>query len=339
MADITDFPYGDYIKGTSENDNITTLYHNNLPHRFIDGLGGDDLMVINSWSFSREHPIYSHLPEGQGGDRIDGGAGNDTIYGSEGENDIVGNVGNDLIHAGTPVYEPPFDTPFFERELDDVVRGGAGNDQMFGQGGHDKLFGDDGNDLADGGAGNDTLSGGNGQDSLRGDAGNDQLNGDAGFDLLSGDAGKDTLNGGAGNDTLNGGAGHDRLLGGAGRDQLESGLGKDWLSGGGGADQFVFSSKMDTGTTAKARDVISDFKKGQDDHIYLKAIDANSKAEGNQAFKFIGDDDFSGAARQLRYDHVKNFTLVSADLNGDKVPDFTIEVSGQINFSAQDFFL
>ena len=348
MADFRFYPPGDYINGTSQNDKITTLYHNNLPHRFINGHGGDDLMIINSWSFSRDHPIYWHLPESESGDRIHGGAGNDTIYGSEGENNIFGGIGDDLIYAGTPVYEPPFDTPFFEREVDDIVRAGAGNDKVYGQGGHDKLFGDDGNDLIDGGADNDTLRGGLDADTLEGGSGNDMLfGGDGrdsllgglGNDQLRGDAGNDFLNGGTGADTLEGGSGNDALLGGLGNDRMMGGFGKDQMTGGMGADHFVFTNRLDSGAGPVGRDVITDFNRAQGDKINLSALDANLRLSGNQAFEFVGTDGFSGSAGELRYQQSNGTTLVFADSDGDRRADFSIELSRQVTLHENDFFL
>lgn len=211
MAHIRKYPDGDYVNGTAYYDKIITLYHNNLPHLYINGRAGDDLIVVKSWSFGREHPIYWDVPLSTAGDLIDGGSGNDTIRAPQGDNNILGGTGHDLIYAGTPVYESPFDDPFFWRELDDLVRGGGGNDTIFGQGGPDRLYGEAGADRIFGGQGNDTILGG---------AGKDRLFGDEGDDLLRGGQGNDVIDGGKGSDTLTGNAGADSFIFTGGRDRI-----------------------------------------------------------------------------------------------------------------------
>ena len=109
------------------------------------------------------------------------------------------------------------------------------------------------------------------------------------------------------------------------------------MKGGGGADFFVFDSPGDSRTAPGGRDVILDFNRG--DHISLRAMDANAKAGGNQAFRFIGDDAFGGKSGELRYDHVGRDTLVLGDRHGYKRPDFSILVDGHIDFVRGDFLL
>jgi hypothetical protein len=81
--------------------------------------------------------------------------------------------------------------------------------------------------------------------------------------------------------------------------------------------------------------VIEDFSRAQGDDIDLSGIDANAKVSGNQAFSFIGGQDFSGKAGQLQY---KN-GIVAGDINGDKVADFHIEIANNHALSANDFIL
>ncbi|SET74665.1 calcium-binding protein [Paracoccus homiensis] len=211
MAVIRVYPDGEYVDGTKFDDKITTFYHNNLPHRYINGHAGDDLIIVRSWSFSREHPTYWDAPFGTAGDRIDGGAGNDTVRAPEGANNIYGGTGHDVIFAGTPVYEGAFDDPFFWRDLDDVVYGGSGNDTIYGQGGPDRLFGNAGADHVFGGQGDDTILGGGGHDRLWGGDRND---------LISGGRGNDVIDGGKGSDTLTGDAGADKFIFTGGRDRI-----------------------------------------------------------------------------------------------------------------------
>lgn len=134
---------------------------------------------------------------------------------------------------------------------------GAGHDRFDGGAGRDVLFGLAGNDRLLGGRADDALFGGAGRDRLDGGRGSDVLLGGAGRDILSGLSGKDRLLGGADRDALPGGTEQDRLFGGAGNDTLNGGRGDDRLIGGLGRDVFVFG-------TGFGRDVITDFRNGQD---------------------------------------------------------------------------
>ena len=97
-----------------------------------------------------------------------------------------------------------------------------------------------------------------------------------------------------------------------------------------------------------ARDWIMDFSKAQGDKIDLSGIDAKStNFFSNDAFTFIGGNDFSGVAGQLRFEQhqpvngplVIPTTTVSGDVNGDAVADFTVNFLGLIDFTAADFML
>lgn len=185
MASIVTYPPGDTLDGTSENDVIETLYNNFLPHRYIYGFEGNDLITVNSWHFSRYHPIYWF--EDEQGDKIDGGAGNDTIYGNDGGNNIYGGIGHDKISGGTPEFDPIFG----QDDVDDIVYAGVGRDTLEGEGGHDIIYGDNGADHMSGGAENDSLYGGRGYDTIIGDEGSDSIFGGAGKDMLTGGSGAD----------------------------------------------------------------------------------------------------------------------------------------------------
>ena len=118
---------------------------------------------------------------------------------------------------------------------------------------------------------------------------------------------------------------------------LVGGAGADVLTGGAGADVFRFTALADSTVAAGGRDTIRDFASG--DKIDLHLIDANASLAGDQAFSFIGTNAFSGAAGQLRYAASGGNTLISGDVNGDKVADFSILVSGAHAFGASDFVL
>jgi Ca2+-binding RTX toxin-like protein len=192
----------------------------------------------------------------------------------------------------------------------DILVGGAMNDEIFAGNGPDYL---------DGGAGNDSLYGGAGNDILRGGTGNDYLAGGAGNDVLRGDDGNDLLAGGDGQDTLNGDAGDDRLVGGAG---------VDTLTGGAGVDTFVFAPG-DCGPAVAQRDRITDFVSGTD-RIDLSAIDAILGTAPIDQFRFLGKADFDGVAGALNYyyDSARGVTTLQGDVNGDRVADFAIDLTG-----------
>lgn len=157
--------------------------------------------------------------------------------------------------------------------------------------------------------------------------GNDTFKGGNAVDFVSAYAGNDTLYGNGGNDTLKGGTGNDKIVGGAGR---------DYLFGETGADTFIYKSVKDSYGTS-TRDTIYDFMSG--DKIDLSAIDANSKATNNQAFKFIDKAAFHGVAGELRYEKKASDTYIYADVNGDKVADLAIHLDDAVTLSKGYFVL
>ncbi|MXQ12543.1 calcium-binding protein, partial [Microvirga makkahensis] len=237
------------------------------------------------------------------------------------------------------------------------LSGGAGHDRLYGKGGNDKLYGYDGSDILDGGTGADYLSGGAGLDyasyayvtagsladlmyasSNSRDAYGDRYSSVEGLigskyaDNLRGNNAANTIKGGGGNDKLYGRGGNDKLYGGAGNDLIYGSAGSDALYGNAGADTFVFTSVKDS--LPGARDTIADFLRGSD-HIDLRIIDANTKLAGNQAFSFIGNKEFTGGAGQLKF----SAGILSADVNGDKVAEFQLKVSGLSALAKTDFYL
>jgi Ca2+-binding RTX toxin-like protein len=147
-----------------------------------------------------------------------------------------------------------------------------------------------------------------------------------------GGSGSDVLTGNQAANFLKGGTGKDKLSGLAGNDNLDGGAGADTLVGGAGSDVFDFNSTTDT--PAGARDTIQDFVRGVD-HIDLRTIDASTAVTGDQAFSFMGTKSFTGQSGQLNFaNHV-----LSGDVNGDKVADFQIYVSGAAGPAAIDLYL
>ncbi|TGN62043.1 glycosyl hydrolase family protein [Paracoccus liaowanqingii] len=240
---------------------------------------------------------------------------------------------------------------------------------------NNRLTGNAGNNLLDGGLGTDTMEGGAGDDTYIVDNGDDRVietanggtdtvhasvsfvlpdhvenlllsgsanlngTGNALNNGLTGNPGNNRLDGGTGTDVLDGGDGNDTLLGGEDNDWLIGGLGKDLLTGSMGADHFVFLSTADSGPTAAARDVMTDFSRSQGDKIDFSFIDGNLRLSGDQAFQFVGTAKFSGTAGELRYEYSKNVTLIHADTNGDGAADFSIELSKKTALFMDDFVL
>jgi Ca2+-binding RTX toxin-like protein len=160
-------------------------------------------------------------------------------------------------------------------------------------------------------------------------------------DSLTGGNGADVLEGLAGNDLLQGNHNEDFLMGGDGADTLIGGLSADVLTGGLGKDMFKFNSisEFNEGNAIyypyRLYDEITDFTTG--DKINLSAIDANSNLANNQAFTFIGSNDFTKVAGQLMYQpHNEG---IFGDVDGDGSADFSIIVTGSPTLTASSFIL
>ena len=182
-----------------------------------------------------------------------------------------------------------------------------------------------------GGSGNDNLWGGADNDSMDGGDGNDVLNGETGDDGLTGGAGDDALFGGAGNDQLWAGDGNDGLDGNDCNDLIIGGMGQDTLAGGAGADAFFFMAANES--TAAARDRITDFSWADGDYIDLSRIDANTSVAGDQAFNFVNSFSKQAGQATLTYDAASKTSTFSADVDGDGVADFVLQINGQQNTS------
>ncbi|WP_430439006.1 calcium-binding protein [Shinella sp.] len=160
-----------------------------------------------------------------------------------------------------------------------------------------------------------------------------------GNDAVSGGSFADVLYAGGGNDRVSGNGGNDRIHAGAGNDKIIGGRGADFLYGSSGADTFIYKTGNDSTSGPSGRDFIADFSRFQKDKIDLKAMDANFSSGGNQAFKFIGSQEFHEKAGELRYRKLGGDTIVEADRNGDGEADFAIAIDGFINLKASDFIL
>ena len=96
------------------------------------------------------------------------------------------------------------------------------------------------------------------------------------------------------------------------------------MTGGDGADRFDFRLVSDSAFNAYDR--ITDL--ADEDVINLSAIDADTTVAGNQAFALASA--FTGQAGQLTLTYVAsgNFTVLAADVNGDRIGDFRVILNG-----------
>lgn len=282
------------------------------------------------------------LSGGGGWDMLVGGGGNDTLIGGAGGDEMYGNAGEDTVsyeYAGSAVWIDLYNSEGSNGEAagdtyDGIenARGSAYNDTFLGNGGENDFYGLNGRDFMYAAGGRDHLYGGEGDDGLAGEGGNDVLYGDNGHDTAYGGDNDDSVYGGAGNDILYGD--NSFASSSAGVDRLTGGDGNDTMHGGARGDSFIFS-RDDLGDV----DTIRDFHRSEGDKIYLVGIDANTTQTGNQAFTFIGTAAFTGVAGQLHYSNNGVQTVLTGDVNGDKLADFTIKFTDAPGLIASDFIL
>lgn len=299
---------------------------------------------------------FNDTVKGNGGnDKIDGGLGDDTfvLNGAKADYTWVENKdgtwtvtdkrtgssdGVDTIKGIEKLKFSDGTVTIGEPEVSDIIEGTAGNDSLPGTSRSDRILGHAGNDKLFGQGGHDVLNGGEGSDQLFGGTGNDQLYGGEGNDDIYGGTGNDQVEGGAGNDKLRGGDGNDVISGGAGNDRLVGGNGADLLSGGAGKDVFVFNTLANSTVKTSGRDTILDFNGKAGDRIDLSGIDANGKVSGDQAFSFVGSEQFSKTAGELRIEKTASDTFIYGDVDGDGNADFAIQVAGSTTF-LKDYFV
>lgn len=98
----------------------------------------------------------------------------------------------------------------------------------------------------------------------------------------------------------------------------------------------MFGSAAETAVTA--RDVVADFVQGSD-LLDLRAIHGSG---GDPLFvQAVSGAAFSGQAGELRITHnaANTATYVTGDLDGNRTPDFQIQLTGNIALQASDFLL
>lgn len=241
----------------------------------------------------------------------------------------------------------------------DIIVAVEGDDHLIGLGGADRLLGGAGADIMEGGDGDDIYYA-DALDTIIDSAGHDRIEAGHSVDLedypeiedlsmswnlsnrqFLGNSQANVITDLDGSNRLDGRAGDDALLANGGNDILIGGLGVDTLTGGAGSDRFDFLDVDETGVGEAERDIIVDL--ASVDSIHLGQIDADTGHSGNQAFRFLGATDFTGAAGELvTYQQTVDgelATVIAGDTNGDGVADFEIELRGSIVLSAGDFIL
>jgi Ca2+-binding RTX toxin-like protein len=315
--------------------------------RYADWLVGTD--AINYFNGGGGDDI---VEGGGGGDTLSGGTGNDTLEGGDGDDTQAGGDGADVLIGGAgidlAIYGDSPTAVYVNLLTRSGFGGHAGGDvfleieNVWGSSFDDLIVGDDGANVLRGFTGNDVIEGRQGHDVVEGGVGNDSLSGNGGNDTLSGGDGNDSLIGDTGRDTMAGGNGDDVLSGGNGPDILAGGAGRDILTGGTSNDLFVFEAVGDspTGGGSRLRDVITDFSKTDKDLIDLAGIDANaSNGGGDDAFRFIGTANFTHVAGQLRFKISDGNTYLQADVDGNGIADFQVQLTGEVILRSVDFVL
>ncbi len=321
----------DYLDGGVGNDTLT-------------GGNGDDYLLGGDGNDS--------ISGDAGNDSIDGGNGDNKINGGEGIDIIITDSGNDSVDAGNG------DDSVESGSGNDTVYSGGGNDTVNSGAGDDMIYGQSGNDIINSGEGNDHINNvreksvihaGNGNDlidqvydgSIFGDAGNDNISGYAGsyyggdgndvltlFDSIIG--GYVFLQGDAGNDILSSGLGYNHS---AYAQTFIGGLDADKITTGGGKDTIRYDALTDSGVGTGNRDIITNFDTSSGAVIDLYRL--------SDSLTFLGMKPFDGTkgAVHLNVDAPNKQTIVQIDMNGDKMPEMEIELTGIKILAADDFIL
>jgi Ca2+-binding RTX toxin-like protein len=319
------------------------------------------------------------LDGGLGADTLIGGAGNDTYVINSTADVLQDSAGVDLVKSTVAkTLAAAFENLTLlgtsaingtGNAANNIITGNAGANTLTGLGGNDRLIGGNGNDIMDGGAGLDRLEGAAGNDTYTIDSASEMLVELSGIDLVrstvtktlatgfenltllgtsaingTGNALNNTITGNGAVNTLTGLAGNDTINAGAGNDVMMGGLGRDVVTGGAGDDRFDFNTAAEVGTGA-TRDVITDFIHLHD-KIDFATIDANGAAAGH-TFTFLAAKGaaFTGVAGQLRWfqqdfaDNASDRAIVEGDINGDKVADLQLQLTGLKTLTAADFIL
>ena len=342
----------DYAGSAGSDSRIGGVSHDRLlglgGNDVLYGLGGDDLLDGGDLS--------DVLNGGDGGDDLLGGNGGDILNGDAGDDELRGNDGADKLFGGLGA--------------DDLL-GGLSNDRLEGGDGNDDLSGEDGNDYLDGGAGSDTLAGGLGNDIYilawqdydtvveAANAGYDIVRADrevtmadniegaeltgSGHNSVYGNALSNNIQGNSGENLLQGRDGVDTINGNDGDDDIAGGIGNDLLRGGMGADTFYLFDESIARAVLET-DQIYDFSAAEGDLINLSFVDANTRLDGDQAFRLVSAFTRHDAANpeltgQMTLTFAGGITTLRLDVNGDARVDYQMKINGDVTADYGDWLL
>jgi len=142
--------------------------------------------------------------------------------------------------------------------------------------------------------------------------------------------GQRDFNGGKRKDAFTGNLLANSIKGKQGNDLLQGGLGADLLIGGKGNDRYAYTSADES--TASQRDTV---RFGKGDRFVFSSFDGDTAIEGQQKLSFIGQSNFSGVAGELRATR----SVLEADLNGDSIAEFAINLRGNTLISSSNLVL
>ena len=298
--------------------------------RFVQGTAPDDT-AINILALAGDDDISLDRSDDLGGhNRVDAGSGRDIVRSRKEDGNIISLGTGDDRYFGSGFGS-------FATDLADTVRGGAGNDAFFFS-----TF----KSQYDGGTGNDFFFSEGWQNIIRGGDGVDTVSYELRSTGVTINLARDRVETGAARierlssiENARGSTDDDVIIGSALDNVLQGGGGLDVLRGGRGADRFVFTDPSDARVNTTRAEIIEDFSRRQGDKIDLSQIDARP-GPGNQAFAFLGSDEFTGTRGELRF--IRNSPsdlLVQGDIDGDGTADFQFLVAGVSALLASDFLL
>jgi Ca2+-binding RTX toxin-like protein/subtilisin-like proprotein convertase family protein len=157
-----------------------------------------------------------------------------------------------------------------------------------------------------------------------------------GFINVEGNGDDDRFFGGIMPEYMNGGAGNDVFFGGSNNDTMVGGVGADTMTGGADDDVYLFETMAQMGNSMGTRDVITDFVQGED-LIDLRTFDALSSTPELDHFTWLGTSPHTGQGATLRYVQGAGKTLIYGEVDGNTAGDFTIELTGLFDLTADDF--
>jgi serralysin len=307
---------------------------------------------------------HDTLLAGAGADLLDGGADDDLLTGGAGADLLIGGAGHDVLadHTQRPEASGALLSGAYAATDADTLLGGGGDDQILASGGGDLVDGGDGIDnllmdftgtlaalvftMRANGASFDMTLGGVVTAAVRNvetllitaGGGRDVMNATAAsfYVVLDGGDDNDVVRGGASGDVLIGSGGNDRLHGNGGDDLLVGGAGRDTMEGGAGRDLFRWD------VAAEARDVILDFRSGED-RLWVDASGFKGGLRENMDLaatgRFVAGGAATAARGQFLYDQATGTLLWDVDGTGTRASVLIAELGAGTTLAASDFLI